>query len=371
MEFNLNSMLIAEEEVSEETETLIHHSWKRLRRLGSLEGVEVSASAGKDAEDPVSSPQPSPRSGSGDLTPPTGDDGDSLSAPSRGGGGEVTQGEPLLQEHVFTAAQAEDVIVESSTAETAEKAAESTPTEDEACDPATVVAREIETSARQTSQELKERRKSAGKVDQKLKDKCLELREWHDKQFKALMRQQDILQMTVHKASLDAREQEISLREENLEAILRAKDESLEALVQQRTKELEDKHGAALDTLATDQAARLKKLVNDLDATSSAKAELDRQVAKLNEDLAESAKKVEALKEEARQAVLHLADVKSQLSSKTQTLETANDNISDMRARIGSLEQLAEYLESRQQLLSKNLENARRLRQDAEDRLKN
>ena len=72
--------------------------------------------------------------------------------PSRGGGGEVTQGEPLLQEHVFTAAQAEDFIVESSTTETAEKAAESTPTEDEACDPATVVAREIETSARQTSQ---------------------------------------------------------------------------------------------------------------------------------------------------------------------------------------------------------------------------
>ena len=61
-------------------------------------------------------------------------------------------------------------------------------------------------------------------------------------------------------------------------------------------------------------------------------------MAKLNEDLAESAKKVEALKEEARQAELHLADVQSQLSSKTQILETANGNISDMRARIGSLE---------------------------------
>ena len=70
--------------------------------------------------------------------------------------------------------------------------------------------------------------------------------------------------------------------------------------MQQRNKELEEKHGAALDTLATDHAARLKKLVNDLDAASSAKADLDRQVAKLNEDLAESAKKVEALKEEAR-----------------------------------------------------------------------
>ena len=79
-----------------------------------------------------------------------------------------------------------------------------------------------------------------------------------------------------HKASLDAREQEISLREENLEATLCARDEILETLVQQRTKELNDKHGAALDTLATDHAAQLKKLVEDLDAASSAKAELDR-----------------------------------------------------------------------------------------------
>ena len=70
--------------------------------------------------------------------------------------------------------------------------------------------------------------------------------------------------------------------------------------MQQCTKELKDEHGAALDTLATDHAARLKKLVEDLDAASSAKAELDRQVAKLNEDLVGSAKEVEALKEEAR-----------------------------------------------------------------------
>ena len=44
---------------------------------------------------------------------------------------------------------------------------------------------------------------------------------------------------------------------------------------------------------------------------SAAKMKLDRQVAKLNEDLVESTKKVEALKEEARQAELHLADVQS------------------------------------------------------------
>nr|XP_020156401.1 tropomyosin alpha-3 chain-like [Aegilops tauschii subsp. strangulata] len=174
-----------------------------------------------------------------------------------------------------------------------------------------------------------------------------------------------------HKASLDTREQEISLREENLEATLRAKDESLEILVQQHTKELKDEHGVALDTLSTDHATQLNKLVDDLDAASSAKAELERLVAKMNEDLAGSAKEVEVLREEARQAELHLAVVQSQLSSKTQSLEAANSNISDMKARIGSLEQSAESLESRQQLLSKELENAKRLRQDAEDKLKN
>ena len=104
-------------------------------------------------------------------------------------------------------------------------------------------------------------------MDQKLKDKCLELRKWNDKQFKVLMRQQETLLMTREdvmarearladrKACLDAREQEISLREEKLEATLRTKDEGLEVLVQKRTKELEDKHGAALNTLATNHAA--------------------------------------------------------------------------------------------------------------------
>ena len=80
-------------------------------------------------------------------------------------------------------------------------------------------------------QVLKEQRESANKVDQKLKDKCLELHEWNDKQFKMRMKQQETLQMTREdvmarearladrKASLDAREQEISLREEKIEAM--------------------------------------------------------------------------------------------------------------------------------------------------------
>ena len=46
--------------MAEDTETLIHHSRKRLQCLGSLEGAEGSALAGKDAEDLLPSPQPSP-----------------------------------------------------------------------------------------------------------------------------------------------------------------------------------------------------------------------------------------------------------------------------------------------------------------------
>ena len=114
------------------------------------------------------------------------------------------------------------------------------------------------------------------------------LHEWNDKQLKVIMRQWEMLQMVgedvmAHearladqKASLDAKEQEISLREEKHEATLRAKDESLEALVQQRTKELEDRHEATLYAFSVDFVAPLKKLTGDLDAASSAKAELDR-----------------------------------------------------------------------------------------------
>ena len=41
--------------------------------------------------------------------------------------------------------------------------------------------KEMQARHNQKWQALKERRESASKVDQKLKDKCLELHEWHDK----------------------------------------------------------------------------------------------------------------------------------------------------------------------------------------------
>ena len=79
--------------------------------------------------------------------------------------------------------------------------------------------------------------------------------------------------------------------------------------MEQHTKGLQDKLGAALNTLATDHAAQLKKLTEYMYAASAAKTDLDRQVAKLNEDLAGSVKEAEKLKEEPRQAETLLDDV--------------------------------------------------------------
>nr|XP_020177122.1 myosin-11-like [Aegilops tauschii subsp. strangulata] len=230
---------------------------------------------------------------------------------------------------------------------------------------------------------LKEQLKSANKVDQQLRDKGNELREWHGKQFQVLMKQQETIsmarkdviareaRMAERKALLDAREQDISSREEKLEATLRAKDDDLEALVQQHTKELDDKHKATLDALIANSATQLKKLADDLAAASSAKADLDQQVTKLSEELAGSAKEISTLKEEAQKAEILLKDIQSQLSSKSQDLESANGTIEDQKARIDTLESSAESSGAREQQLTKDLDIARRLRKDAEDKLEN
>ena len=79
---------------------------------------------------------------------------------------------------------------------------------------------------------------------------------------------------------------------------------------------MEDKHRAALDALAADSAAQLKKLTEDLAAASAAKTDLDQQVAKLTEDLAGSTKEITGLKEEMQKVEALLREVQSQLSSK-------------------------------------------------------
>ncbi|XP_044339216.1 nuclear matrix constituent protein 1 [Triticum aestivum] len=199
-------------------------------------------------------------------------------------------------------------------------------------------------------QALKEQRNSANQVDQKLRGKGSELREWHGKQLQVLLRQQETISMAKEDVIarqarlaecttlLNAGEKDVSSREENLAASLCSKDKELEGLVRQRTKELEDKHKVALDALSSDSPTQMKKVVDDLATTSSAKNDLDHQVAKLMEELAGSTKETTALKEEAQKAKTLLKEVQSKLSSKSQDLETANCSIDDFKARIGTLE---------------------------------
>ena len=93
------------------------------------------------------------------------------------------------------------------------------------------------------------------------------------------MAKEDVIAREAHLAKramlLNAREKDISSREEKLEATLHGKDEELEVLVQQRTKELEDMHKVSLDALTTDSAAWLKKVADDPATASAAKMDLD------------------------------------------------------------------------------------------------
>ena len=82
----------------------------------------------------------------------------------------------------------------------------------------------------------------------------------------------------------------------------------------------------------------MKKVTDELANPSTAKTDLDQQVAKLTEDLARSTKEIMALKEEAQRVEILLKEVQSQLSSKSQDLDTTNVTISDMKAWLGSLE---------------------------------
>ena len=74
-------------------------------------------------------------------------------------------------------------------------------------------------------------------MDQKLRDKGSELREWHNKKFQSLLWQQEVITMAKEdvasqgvrlakcEALLNAKEKDISTHEGNLEATLRAKGE--------------------------------------------------------------------------------------------------------------------------------------------------
>lgn len=127
----------------------------------------------------------------------------------------------------------------------------------------------------------------------------------------------------------------------------------------------------ALDTLTLDSTTQLKKVTDELAYASVAKCDHDQHVAKLTEDLAGSNKEVMALKEQAQKGEAALNEVRSQLSSKSQDLDTANNTITDMRARLGTLVSEIKSAAVREKLPMKDLDNARTLQKDAEDKLVN
>jgi hypothetical protein len=94
-------------------------------------------------------------------------------------------------------------------------------------------------------------------------------------------------------------------------------------------------------------------------------------VAKLTEELAGSAKEAAALKEEAQKAEILMKEVQLQLPSKGQAFDTANDTITGMKARLGTLERMIESAVVHEKQLIRDLENTRVLQKDAEDKLAN
>ena len=102
-----------------------------------------------------------------------------------------------------------------------------------------------------------------------------------------------------------------SSREGNLAAALLSKDEEPDSLVRQHTKEIEDKHKVALEALSSESIAQLKKVADDLAAASTTKTNLDQQVSKMTEELAESTNATAALKGEAQKVEICLKDVQS------------------------------------------------------------
>nr|XP_020162787.1 uncharacterized protein LOC109748156 [Aegilops tauschii subsp. strangulata] len=137
-------------EEEEETETLIHRS-KRLRRAGLPKTMEGTSLAGSSTNDPLPSPQLSPRQKSTGLAPPVGSDAGELPTSSAGGGGEMTQGEPPQEGLTPPTDQVEEPPMMASMGEPAQDDAVVVMEGDGNHGPITDVAGETEASARQTS----------------------------------------------------------------------------------------------------------------------------------------------------------------------------------------------------------------------------
>lgn len=150
------------------------------------------------------------------------------------------------------------------------------------------------------------------------------------------------------KARLDAKKAEISSRNVALKLSLCNKEEEFEARLAQRTNEIEDGHKAALVVLSLTFATRLKEVSDQIGVAAAAKVELEARLGTLAEEVAKRGEEAEALKEEVRKSQAMLKEARSQLSSKSQDFDIANNTISGLQPRIASLEQKIESAGARE-----------------------
>lgn len=93
-------------------------------------------------------------------------------------------------------------------------------------------------------------------------------------------------------------------------------------------------------------------------------------MGRLEEKLAGSKKKIEALQEEARKAATTLEGLQSQLASKGQDLTTTASTIEDLNTKLATLEKDLELAKDRERVFTEEVNIAGALRKDAELNLK-
>nr|XP_020158140.1 myosin heavy chain, clone 203-like [Aegilops tauschii subsp. strangulata] len=158
-----------------------------------------------------------------------------------------------------------------------------------------------------------------------------------------ILKQADVEKAQEHQALLDSQEEDLTAREEALAATLRGKDKEVEKLVAQGTQELEQRHKDTLDALTLDHAGKVKELELERDGLN---------------------KKVLELMEEKDTANGALADAQAAVLVKAELLSKANDSINDLKLKLDGLEGTLSEVRAREETLTKDLEEEKRLRRD-------
>ena len=138
---------------------------------------------------------------------------------------------------------------------------------------------------------------------------------------------------TQHEAALKTQEEDLATREEKLATMLHGKDEEVGKRVLQRTQELEQRHHEALNALAQAHADKVK--------------ELEEQALKL------------AQEKHTLNGALTVAQGKA--ISKAGELSEAKNSTSDLKLKLGEVEETLSGALTRQGLLNKELETEKQL----------